>query len=147
MFGVVDKFETVQPDTVAYIDTEDFKEVEAYASKDMVEVLLEAEVVVVEGEVEHGAAVDASGEDGDGLPAVSDVEGDVEEIGFAVGEGVVGLVEEAVFQRGGFPVGGEAVEGFGLEIEAAVDGDAVGEAEGPVAEDTHAVAVVGIVFE
>ena len=97
------------------------------------------------GELEDGAGIDTGGKEFRGTPAEANVYGEVELAVEAVVEGIGHAREETVaVEVGILPVGVEAVECFGLNVEGAVDGDAVGEADVGVAEDSEGFAVVDV---
>jgi len=138
--GGFDEGELVHGYAVAEVDGEEVEEVETYATGEGV-LAHNAKLFLKEGELHERSGIETGGKEGDGLPAETEVEGDIEETVLADVEGVGEAAEEVGLESGLLPVGGDAVVDLGLDVERAEYGLAVGEAEGGVAEEGDAALV------
>ena len=89
--------------------------------------------------------IGAGGKELGGAPAGADMDGEVETAVQPVFEGIADAGEELVAAlEGVVPVGGKAIDDFGLDIDEPVDGDAVGEADVGIAEYAKGAPVVDV---
>ena len=142
--GFVIDGEVVHAYAVTSVDAEEVEEVEAGTRREHVARGV-AEVAIGKGEIEHGADIGAGGKELGGAPAGTDMDGEVETAVQPVFEGIADAGEELVAAlEGVVPVGGKAVDDFGLDIDEPVDGDAVGEADVGIAEYAKGAPVVDV---